>query len=42
MADHIEDRRRPLFCVCGYQASDKHDLDEHILAMMHDDDIGEP
>jgi hypothetical protein len=25
-------------CVCGYDASDRNDLDQHILASMHSDE----
>jgi len=28
--DHIESRKAKHRCVCGYQAKDAHDLDEHI------------
>jgi len=24
-----------VFCVCGYEATNQNDLNEHILAMMH-------
>ena len=29
------EKSRPVRCVCGYQATDIDDLDEHILALVH-------
>lgn len=35
---HEEQRAYPLRCTCGYQATDKRDLDEHVEAMTRAED----
>lgn len=25
-------------CTCGYEATSRHDFDEHVVAMMHDNE----
>lgn len=38
-SDYLDERSdRGIRCICGYDAEDRNDLEQHILASMHSDE----